>query len=67
MTDILGGKTTPHFFLFDTKGVLRYRGGLDNDPMGYMEDDERKDYIADAIAAIRGGKDVVTKETAPAG
>jgi hypothetical protein len=67
VTDILGGKTTPHFFLFDSKGVLRYRGGLDNDPMGYMEDDERKDHLADAISAIKAGKDVPAKDTAPAG
>lgn len=67
VTDVLGGKTTPHFFLFDPKGVLRYRGGLNNDPMGYMEDDERKDYLVSAIAAIRGGKDVEVKDTAPSG
>ncbi len=67
VTDILGGKTTPHFFLFDTKGVLRYRGGLDNDPMGYMEDDERQDWLSDAVDAIKGGKEVAAKDTKPAG
>ncbi|MDJ0522240.1 MAG: redoxin domain-containing protein [Planctomycetota bacterium] len=67
VTDILGGKTTPHFFLFDSKGVLRYRGGLDNDPMGYMEDDERQDWLSDAVDAIKGGKEVAAKDTKPAG
>ncbi len=67
VTDTLGGKTTPHFFLFDASGVLRYRGGLDNDPMGYMEDDERENHLADAIGAIKAGKDVAVKDTAPAG
>lgn len=67
VTDILGGKTTPHFFLFDPKGTLRYKGGLDNDPMGYMEDDERKDHLKNAIDAVFAGKDVAIKETVPAG
>lgn len=67
VTDILGGKTTPHFFLLDKDAVLRYKGALDNDPMGYMDDEERDDYIADAVAAIRAGKEVETKQTEPAG
>jgi hypothetical protein len=67
ITDVLGGKTTPHFFLFDSKGVLRYRGGLDNDAMGYMDESERKNHLVDAIAAVRAGKDVEVKDTAPTG
>lgn len=67
VTDILGGKTTPHFFLLDKDAVLRYRGALDNDPMGYMDDEEREEYIALAAAAIRAGKDVETKDTKPSG
>jgi len=67
VTDILGGKTTPHFFLFDSKGVLRYRGGIDNDPMGYMDEAERKEHLSLAIDAIRAGKDVEVKDTAPTG
>lgn len=67
VTDILGGKTTPHFFLFDKDAVLRYRGAIDNDPMGYMDDEDRKDHIVNAITAIRAGKDVAVKETAPSG
>jgi len=67
VTDILGGKTTPHFFLLDKDAVLRYRGAMDNDPMGYMDDEEREDYIVAAVAAIRAGKDVETKDTKPSG
>jgi len=67
VTDILGGKTTPHFFLFDGKGVLRYKGAMDNDPMGYMDEGERKDYLVDAVEAIRADKEIAVKETASAG
>jgi hypothetical protein len=67
VTDLLGGKATPHFFVFDTHGVLRYRGALDNDPMGYMEPEERKEWVLDAVKAIRAGKDLAVKETDPSG
>ncbi len=29
-----GAKTTPHMFVIDEKGVLRYAGGIDDDPRG---------------------------------
>ncbi|MDA1194503.1 MAG: redoxin domain-containing protein [Planctomycetota bacterium] len=67
VTDVLGGKTTPHFFVFDSGGTLRYRGALDNDPMGFMDDADRKNYLLDAVTAIRGGKEVALTETAPSG
>lgn len=67
VTDMLGGKVTPHFFLFDKDAVLRYRGGLSDDPMGFKDDADRKDFLIDAAAAIRGGKDVPVKESEPSG
>ena len=67
VTDILGGKATPHFFLFDKDGTLKYRGGLDNDPRGGLEADEREHWLADAAAAVCTGKDVAVQETAAAG
>ena len=65
--DILGGKRTPQFMLVDTKGVLRYRGGFNNDPSEIMEDDEREDWLADAIAAVQKGEAVARSETEPSG
>lgn len=67
VTDILGGKRTPHFFLVSTDHVLKYAGALDNDAMGYMDDDERIDYLTEAVEAVRAGKEVRTKESKPAG
>lgn len=67
ITDMIGGKVTPHFFLFDKDAVLRYRGGMNNDPMGFMEDEERKDYVIDAVSAIRAGKAVPVSDTEPSG
>ena len=67
VTDMLGAKVTPHFFLFDKDGVLRYRGGMSNDPMGFMDEADRKDYLVNAATAIRAGKDVTEKESEPSG
>jgi peroxiredoxin len=33
-----GAEKTPHLFVIDAKGVLVYRGGLDNAPMGVVDD-----------------------------
>lgn len=33
-----GAEKTPHLFVIDPKGVLVYRGGLDNAPMGVVDD-----------------------------
>jgi peroxiredoxin len=33
-----GAEKTPHLFVIDAKGLLVYRGGLDNAPMGVVDD-----------------------------
>ena len=67
VTDMLGGERTPHFMLVDTDGVLRYRGGMDNDPQEFKEDDEREDWLKDAIVALQAGKDIAKAQTPPSG
>lgn len=34
---VYGAEKTPHLFVIDAKGVLVYRGGLDNAPMGVVD------------------------------
>ncbi len=59
-----GAKTTPHCFVIDEKGVLRYRGALDNAPIGKVPDKETKiNYVQKAIEELKGGKAVTTSET----
>ena len=67
VTDVLGGKVTPHFFVIDTEGKLRYKGALNDDLMGFKEPEERTDYVIEAVKAIRAGKDVPTKSSEPSG
>jgi len=33
-----GAEKTPHVYVIDAKGILRYAGGLDNAPMGVVDD-----------------------------
>ena len=35
--------------------------------MGYMDDEEREDYLVLSVEAIRKGNDIATKETEPSG
>ncbi len=63
----LGIERTPHFVLVDAGGVVRYRGGLDNDLNDVLTGAERKDWLAAAIAAVRAGQPVAEPVTEPAG
>ncbi|MBI5363491.1 MAG: redoxin domain-containing protein [Planctomycetes bacterium] len=59
-----GAKTTPHCFVIDEKGVLRYSGALDNAPNGKAKEGETKtNFVEKAISEIKGGKPVTTSET----
>jgi peroxiredoxin len=59
-------RTTPHCFVIDKQGVLRYSGALDNDPRG-NGGDEVKPYVQLAVDAVLAGKDVETQTTKPYG
>jgi hypothetical protein len=65
-TRLLDGKTTPHCFVFDKKGVLRYQGALDDDPRD-NKGDETKQYTRDAVNALLAGEEVAVKSTRPYG
>ncbi len=61
---LLSGKTTPHCFVFDGDGVLRYEGALDDDPRD-NKGDAAKNYVRLAVAALQAGKEVATTSTKP--
>ncbi|MBK9754891.1 MAG: redoxin domain-containing protein [Nannocystis sp.] len=54
---------TPHLYVIDEKGVLVYRGALDNAPMGEPDGGTRIAYLEDTLAALTAGKPVATPET----
>jgi len=59
--------TTPHVFVIDAKGFLRYNGGVDNDPEGKLEADAYEPWAANAIDAVMAGKEVTDARTKPKG
>jgi peroxiredoxin len=59
-----GATNTPHMYLIDDRGVLVYRGALDNAPMGTPDPaGPRLAYLEDALAALAAGKALAQGET----
>lgn len=58
-----GASNTPHMYIVDERGVLVYRGALDNAPMGDPNPaPSRVAHFEDALAALAGGKPVVNPD-----
>lgn len=60
-----GARTTPHLFVIDKEGVLRYQGALDDDPAGRKA--EAENYVLKAVQAILAGQPVSPETTKPYG
>lgn len=67
-----GAEKTPHVYVIDAKGVLRYRGGLDNAPMGVVDDERPRStttkgalepYLSNAIDDVVQKRPVRLAET----
>ena len=54
-----GARTTPHCYVIDPKGTLAYDGAID--------DKGSKNYVVDAVTAIKQGKAVSPATTKPYG
>lgn len=59
--------TTPHAFVIDKEGKLRYAGALDNLQQQRRQKAEPVNYVADAVKALQDGKAVATSEVKPYG
>ena len=59
-----GAEKTPHIYVVDDKGTLRYRGAIDNAPFGEVEGDGKYvNYLSAALDELRAGKAIGTPET----
>jgi peroxiredoxin len=58
-------KTTPHMFVIDKEGVLRYQGGIDDDPAG--QKDNARNYVEEAVNALLDGSTIAQTESKPYG
>lgn len=63
-----GAKTTPHMYVIDPKGVLRYAGAIDSIPSADTGDiPKATQYVPQALAELAVGKPVTQKLTQPYG
>jgi hypothetical protein len=65
---LYGAKTTPHMFVIDEKGVLRYNGGIDSIASADKDDlAKATQYVPQAIGEIKSGKAVSVSTSEPYG
>ncbi|GHA80348.1 thioredoxin family protein [Cognatilysobacter bugurensis] len=63
-----GAKTTPHMYVIDPKGVLRYAGGIDSIQSANADDIAKAtQYVPQALAELSAGKPVSVSVTRPYG
>lgn len=63
-----GAKTTPHMYVIDPKGVLRYAGGIDSIQSADQADIAKAtQYVPQVLAELASGKPVSVKATRPYG
>ena len=67
IADLFNARTTPHMFVIDPEGILRYSGALDDDPKSLKEFSQRNSYVREAVVAIQNKKPVATPKTKPYG
>jgi peroxiredoxin len=65
VADLYGAVTTPHFFVIDEKGVLRYRGAPDD--TSFRKHKPTVHYLKDAVDALLNGRELNPAETAAYG
>ncbi len=57
-------KTTPHMYIIDEEGVLRYMGAIDDQPTARKSSVEgAKNYVTQALADMAAGEPVAEPET----
>jgi hypothetical protein len=63
-----GAKTTPHMYVIDPSGVLRYAGAIDSIPSADTDDlPQATQYVPQALAELAAGKPVSVATTRPYG
>jgi peroxiredoxin len=61
-------KTTPHMFVIDKEGKLAYMGAIDDRPTANHADVKAaRNYVREALAAVKAGEAVKTASTRPYG
>lgn len=63
-----GARTTPHMFVIDPEGRIRYMGGIDDVPSARVDDLERATQLVDqALTELMAGQEVSVPTSRPYG
>lgn len=62
---LYGAQTTPHMYVIDAEGTLRYAGAVDDDPRG--RSDSPTNYVNAAVDSLLAGEAPAVTETEPYG
>ena len=63
-----GARTTPHIYIIDAQGVLRYTGGIDSIPSTDKDDlPKATQYVPQVLAELKAGKAVSVSTSQPYG
>lgn len=63
-----GAKTTPHMYVIDAQGLLRYMGAIDsNDSANPATITTAENYLRPAVDSVLAGEEVATKSSRPYG
>jgi len=65
VADRYEAKTTPHAYLIDHQGFLRYRGAVDN--VSFRQREPTRSYLKEAVEALRSDRLPEPAETQPFG
>ncbi len=65
VVDYFGALTTPHIFVFDRAGRLRYRGAVDD--RGFDNREITINYLEEVVDSLLLGRDFASRETEPFG
>jgi len=65
LANVLGAKTTPHVFVFNTSNELVYSGMIDNSVDAKRKED--MPYLLNALTELNAGKKLTTSSTPPRG
>jgi peroxiredoxin len=66
---LFDARNTPHMFVIDGKGVLRYQGAIDDDRQGRKAEkgESVTNYVINAVRQIKSGETVAPDQTTPYG
>jgi peroxiredoxin len=65
VADRYGAQTTPHLYVVDRQGILRYQGALDD--TNFRQREARRFFLRQAVEAVLAGQDPDPAQTAPYG